>query len=74
MWIPIQYESDNDAAKASSDTGKLTKIRFWFDLSLMFYIFCTKLCVLELLLCLVIHDFFRYSEYISSYTIVNQKR
>ena len=22
MWIPIQYESDNDAAKASSDTGK----------------------------------------------------
>ena len=26
MWIPVSYESDNDAAKASSDTGKLTKI------------------------------------------------
>jgi hypothetical protein len=22
VWIPISYESDNDAAKASSDTGK----------------------------------------------------
>jgi len=31
MWIPIPYESDNDAAKASSDTGKLPKIHFWFD-------------------------------------------
>jgi hypothetical protein len=28
VWIPISYESDNDAAKASSDTGKLTKLLY----------------------------------------------